>query len=157
MAGAWSRDPCPLGASGDAEHVIGSVDPHSVREIADGLYVKGKLDLEGSAVAREAWRLVKARTVALSFGYLTTDAVKRPDGIQELRELDLYEISLTPAAANPDTRILSFKSTDLEEPEPDREEKRQQRELRRQCDRLMLEAALGWDSDLIALIDKKAE
>jgi HK97 family phage prohead protease len=191
---AWQdrNRPIPLhwAHRGDAENVIGSVDPHSVREIAEGLYAKGKLDLEGSELAREAWRLVKARTVALSFGYLATDKFMRSDGIQELRELDLYEISLTPAPANPDTRILSFKSTDPpdSEPEPgrqalspewqgmrdrardemyallsaplssdpemvlEREEKRQQRELRRQCDRLRLEEALGWDTELIKQI-----
>jgi uncharacterized protein len=180
---AWQeRDrPIPLHWShrGDAEYVIGSVDPHSVREIADGLYVKGKLDLEGSDTAREAWRLVKARTVALSFGYLVSDAFKRADGIQELREIDLFEISLTPAPANPDTRILSFKSADPEALDPlpergvspederlrdrfrdemltllgsakpadpiEREEKRQRRELRRECDRVRLRLALGYD------------
>jgi HK97 family phage prohead protease len=191
---AWKeRDrPIPLhwAHRGDAENVIGEVDPHSVREIAEGLYAKGKLDLDGSEVAREAWRLVKARTVALSFGYLVTDSFRRADGIQELREIDLYEISLTPAPANPDTRVLSFKSTDPPESEPEpalepvsaftreqdrirttardewyallsaplesdpevvleREEKRQARELRRECDRLLLEAALGFDEDLI--------
>jgi hypothetical protein len=31
----------------------------------------------------------------------------------------------------------------------EREEKRQQRELRRRCDRIQLEAALGFDTDLI--------
>ena len=31
----------------------------------------------------------------------------------------------------------------------EREEKRQARELRRKCDRLQLEAALGFDQDLI--------
>ena len=31
----------------------------------------------------------------------------------------------------------------------EREERRQQRELRRQCDRMRLEEALGWDADLI--------
>jgi hypothetical protein len=153
--------------------------------------VKGKLDLEGSEVAREAWRLVKAGTAALSFGYLATDTFRRADGIEELRELDLYEISLTPAPANPDTRILSFKSTDPGEPEIEpepqalspelqrvrdrardemyallsaplpsdpevvleREEKRQARELRRKCDRLRLEGALGFDPDLIDKLD----
>ena len=156
-----------------------------MRELAEGLYVKGKLDLDGSEMAHEAWRLVKAGTAALSFGYMVTDSVKRSDGIQELREIDLYEISLTPTPANPDTRILSFKSTDPGEPKIDREllspewqrmrdrardemyalltaplesdpevvlereEKRQQRELRRECDRLLLEEALGWDTDLI--------
>jgi hypothetical protein len=142
-------------------------------------------------MAQEAWRLVKAGTAALSFGYLATDAFMRADGIQELRELDLYEISLTPTPANPDTRILSFKSTDPPESEPEpqrdtlspewqgmrnqardemyalltaplesdpevvleREEKRQARELRRQCDRLLLEAALGFDEDLIKRLD----
>jgi HK97 family phage prohead protease len=188
---AWKERgrPIPLhwAHRGDAENVIGEVDPHSVREIAEGLYAKGKLDLEGSEIAREAWRLVKARTVALSFGYLATDTFRRTDGIQELRELDLYEISLTPAPANPDTRILSFKSTDLDEPELEpepvltreqqrihdeerdrmytllsdagpvdpieREEKRQARELRRKCDRLRLEAALGFDTDLIQRLE----
>jgi HK97 family phage prohead protease len=216
LAAAWSRDrqgdqivrgafahtikawqdrnrPIPLhwAHKGDAEYIIGRADPDSLREIAEGLYVKGKLDLDGSDMAREAWRLVKARNVALSFGYLVTDAVKRADGIQELRELDLYEISLTPAPANPDTRILSFKSTDPPESETEherdtlspeyrrlrdqardemyalltaplesdpevvleREEKRQARELRRKCDRLLLEAALGFDQDLIDKLD----
>jgi hypothetical protein len=122
---------------------------------------------------------------ALSFGYMVTDSFKRPDGIEELREIDLFEVSLTPAPANPDTRILSFKSTDDPNAEPvpereprtpemqrvydearnhfrslfdlpdeplvalDREEKRQAAELRRQVDRIRLEAALGFDSELI--------
>jgi hypothetical protein len=99
---------------------------------------------------------------------------------------------LTPTPANPDTRILSFKSTDPPESEPERdtlspedrhlrnqardemyalltaplesdpemvlerEEKRQARELRRKCNRMRLEAALGFDEDLIALVDKEA-
>ena len=45
--------------------MIGQADPHSLRELAEGLYVKGKLDLDGSDMAREAWRLVKAGTAAL--------------------------------------------------------------------------------------------
>jgi hypothetical protein len=131
--------------------------------------------------------LVKSNTISLSFGYLVTNSFKRADGIQELRELDLFEVSLTPAPANPDTRILSFKSTDPDEPEVEpehqarspelqrvrdracdemyallsaplasdpevvleREEKRQNRELRRKRDRLQLEAALGFDAELI--------
>jgi hypothetical protein len=99
-------------------------------------------------------------------------------------ELDLYEISLVPAPANPDTRILSTKSAGVADRHPvssrqevelrehrmlsnflstaspssrarpatleaavEREENRQARELRRQCDRLRLEAALGWPTD----------
>jgi HK97 family phage prohead protease len=174
---------------GDAEYIIGYVDPASMRETREGLFVRGKLDLEHSEVAREVWQLVKQNVVGLSFGYLTTDPVKRADGIQELRELDLFEISLTPAPANPDTRILSFKSTEPAEPELEpapaftpeqqrihdeeyermytllcgtgpadpieREEARQARELRRKCDELRLEAALGFDPELLALVDKE--
>jgi HK97 family phage prohead protease len=83
--------------------VIGTVDPHSAREIREGLFVKGKLDIDDSEIAREAWRLVKSGAVALSFGYMVTDSFKRADGIEELREIDLFEVSLTPAPANPDT------------------------------------------------------
>jgi phage head maturation protease len=56
----------------------------------------------GSEMAREAWRLVKAGTAALSFGYMVTDSLTRSGGIEELREIDLYEISLTPTPANPE-------------------------------------------------------
>lgn len=178
------RVPLHYNHSANPKHVIGWVDPASMRETREGLFVRGKLDLEHSEVARDVWQLVKNNTISLSFGYLVTDASKRADGIQELRELDLFEVSLTPGPANPDTRILSFKSTDPGEPqlepepvvtpEQDRlriefrdqmlnllgaqrepevaleqEGKRQDRELRRKCDRLRLEAALGFDQDLI--------
>jgi HK97 family phage prohead protease len=59
---AWQeRDrPIPLhwAHKGDPQNVIGAVDPQSTREVAEGLFVKGKLDLDGSEIAREAWRLV---------------------------------------------------------------------------------------------------
>jgi uncharacterized protein len=174
----WNHSPSP-------SDIIGTVDPGSMRETREGLFVRGKVDLDNSEVAREAWRSMKANAVSLSFGYLTTDSFKRSDGIQELRELDLFEISITPAPANPDTRILSVKSTGLPQqeeeraPEPrmlnpdqeairteardqmlrllgsdgpsdpasvmEREEKRQVRELRRECERVRLRVALGYD------------
>jgi hypothetical protein len=56
--------------------------------------------------------------VSLSFGYLATDKARRDDGVQELRELDLFEISIVAAPANADTRILSYKSADTAEPLP---------------------------------------
>jgi phage head maturation protease len=55
---------------------------------------------------------MKDGRVALSFGYLVTDQVKREDGVTELRELDLFEISIVPAPANEDTKILSTKAAD---------------------------------------------
>jgi HK97 family phage prohead protease len=194
------RVPLHYNHSANPKDIIGSVEPASMRETREGLFVRGKVDLDRSETARDVWRLVKSNTISLSFGYLVTDAFKRADGIQELRELDLFEVSLTPVPANPDTRIVSFKSTDPPESEVERErvigvyeiprdplspgdrrlrdqardemyalltaplesdpevvlereEKRQARELRRQCDRLRLEAALGFDQDLIDKLD----
>jgi HK97 family phage prohead protease len=118
---------------GEARNVIGSADPAAMREIAGaGLYVKGKLDLDDSDVAREAWRSMQDNRVGLSFGYLTVKSRKRGE-VTDLLELDLYEISIVPSPANPQTRILGMKSAAISE-----------RELRRRCDELALEAALGW-------------
>lgn len=96
--------------SGDAKDIIGTIDPASMAETAEGLEVKGKLDLDESEVAREAWRSMKANRVGLSFGYLVTESGSADDGITELKALDLFEISVTPAPANPDTRFVSLKS-----------------------------------------------
>ena len=121
---------------GEAENVIGSVDPATMREVAGlGLYVEGKLDLDDSEVARGAWRSMKDNRVALSFGYMTVKSQSR-DGLNELLELDLFEISIAPHPANPHTRILEMKSVAALE--------RQQRDLRRRCDQIALEVALGW-------------
>lgn len=100
--------------SGKAEDIVGVVDLTSMQETSQGLHVEGKLDLEDSKVAREVWRLVKADAVALSFGYLVVKDRKRRDGVRELRELDIYEVSLTTSPANPDTRVLSAKSYPLD-------------------------------------------
>jgi HK97 family phage prohead protease len=94
-----------------AESVIGSVDASTVRETDDGLYVAGNLGLEDSPLAREAWRSVKRNRIGLSFGYLVTADHDRPDGVKELLAIDPFEITLTPAPANSDTRILSTEST----------------------------------------------
>ena len=50
--------------------------------------------------------------------------------MQELRELDLFEISLVPAPANADTRILSYKSADTNPAEPHPAFIRQEAQLR---------------------------
>ena len=61
-------------------------------------------------MAREAWRSMKANRVQLSFGYLATQSHKRADGVIELTEIDLFEVSIVGAPANVDTRILSVKA-----------------------------------------------
>jgi HK97 family phage prohead protease len=94
----------------DAADIIGSVDPESMRETDAGLYVEGRLDLEYSELAREAWRSVKAGRVGLSFGYLVEEEQVGPDGAKELLAVDIFEVTLTSTPANGDTKILSAKS-----------------------------------------------
>jgi HK97 family phage prohead protease len=140
---------------GDAANVIGSIDPAATRELDQGLYVEGKLDLQDSEVAREAWRSMKNDAVSLSFGYVT-HKTRRRGGINDLLELDLFEVSIVPHPANPDTRVLSMKAAMAERRAPTDADLRQQatalgieppltrRQLRRRSDEIALEHALGW-------------
>jgi HK97 family phage prohead protease len=88
--------------------VIGSIDPAATREVEQGLYVEGKLDLQDSEVAREAWRSMENDAVSLSFGYVALKTRNR-GGVNDLLELDLFEVSIVPHPANPDTRVLSMR------------------------------------------------
>lgn len=100
---------------GEASNVIGSVDPATMEEIEGvGLKVSGTVDVKDSDVAREAWRSMKNGAMSLSFGYLVPDGMEKKgkDGANELHEIDLFEVSIVPAPANPDTRILSMKSAE---------------------------------------------
>jgi hypothetical protein len=56
--------------------------------------------------ARQVWR------AGFSFGYLILDAVKRDDGVREIRALDDYEVSATSTPMNGTTRVLAWKSRD---------------------------------------------
>lgn len=104
----WDHD-------GSPESIIGVVDPATMLETDEGLSVTGKLDLEGSAVAKEAWRAMRANALSLSFGYMVTDGGEAKDGVYEIKGIDLFEISITPAPMNPDTRFLDLKSMAGEE------------------------------------------
>ena len=90
--------------------MIGIVDPTTLRETRDGLLAEAKLDLEGSATAREAWRAIKSDSIGVSFGYIAEES-KAEDGTRLLTAIDLYEISLTPTPMNADTRVVSWKSS----------------------------------------------
>ncbi len=76
-----------------AEDIIGEVDPQTMIETEDGLFVEGDLDIHDSDVARQAWRSVKRNRVGLSFGYIVTEDRDGADGTKELVELDLFEIT----------------------------------------------------------------
>ena len=110
----WDHESSP-------ESIIGVVDPASMSETGHGFEVSGRLDLEGSAMAKEAWRSMKANAVALSFGYMVTEGGEGKDGIYEIKEIDLFEISVTPSPMNPDTRFIDLKN--VQKPPPEAKDK----------------------------------
>lgn len=108
----------------DPASIIGSVSPASLQETKDGLQVEGVLDLENSEKAREAWRAMKTGSMSLSFGFMVTKQSKAKDGVNDLEEIDLFEISVVPGPANNSTTFLSLKSIADVEDEINRLQKR---------------------------------
>ena len=109
----WNHD-------GAASSVIGTIDPATMQETDQGLQVSGRLDIHDSETAREAWRSMRNNSMSLSFGYMTTKSRKRADGVNELQEIDLFEISIVPSPANPDTHVIEMKSAGVASPETER-------------------------------------
>jgi HK97 family phage prohead protease len=95
---------------GSADHIIGAIDPHTLIEIDEGLLVEGRLDIHEADLAREAWRSMRNGAMSLSIAYVVTADNKRADGVRELHGIDLFEVSIVPGPANPDTRVISMKS-----------------------------------------------
>lgn len=82
-----------------------------------GLRIRAKFD-EESEIAQYTRKLVKeGRLSKLSFSYDTRDSavVILEDGrhVRELRDIKLYEISLVPIPANPETEIVEAKGLGL--------------------------------------------
>lgn len=85
----------------------------SAEEDAHGLKVVGQFDLEGGKAA-QVYRLVKGRRVSeLSFAYDVLEGAPAKSeefgDYYELTKLKLYEVSIVPIGANPDTEILAVK------------------------------------------------
>lgn len=91
----------------------------SAEEDDKGLKVHGRLDME-SPKSAQTYRLLKSgRVNQMSFAYHVVDgAYIQPEGdgktwrdeYYELRELDLYEVSIVPIGANQETEILAVKA-----------------------------------------------
>lgn len=101
--------------SSEAKDIIGWVDPATVRAVGGEVIADGWVD-QSTDVGVEAWRLVKSGAIGLSFGDLVLEDVVRPDGVHEIRRLDVSEVSLVATPANNDTRILGFKTAQAAEP-----------------------------------------
>lgn len=128
MPGAFADDLEAWKSSGDPIPVIWSHDwndPDShigevldAKEIEEGLWIKGRLDLESpspvaAARAAQVGRLLKGRRVTqFSFAYDTLEgAWAERDGVDvyELRKLHVFEVGPTLVGANRSTRLLDAK------------------------------------------------
>ena len=82
------------------------------KEVDEGLYVKGALDIDESYAAR-VWKKMKAGTLAeFSFAYDVVDSAQvKSDGeyVNELRKLDLMEVGPCLVGMNPETQLLGVK------------------------------------------------
>lgn len=75
-----------------------------------GLFFRAKLDLSGDTYGRVVYEQLKdGRLDSLSFGYSVIEASSTKDGY-ELRELELYEISVVPIPANSEAMITEVKA-----------------------------------------------
>lgn len=117
----WERKGIPIPLlwghnTSDPDFNVGYV---TAEEDDRGLKVHGYLDME-SPKAAQTYRLLKSgRVNQMSFAYSVVDgAYVKPEGegksgrdaYYELRELDLYEVSIVPIGANQETEILAVKS-----------------------------------------------
>jgi uncharacterized protein len=84
-----------------------------VREDAKGLFVKGRIFTE-ITLGKETLILMRAgQLAALSIGYRTIDAhYSKLDDVRDLRELDLWEISVVPFPMNEMATIDAVKQRD---------------------------------------------
>lgn len=81
-----------------------------LREDGHGLFFKAQLDLSGDTYGRLVYEQLKdGRLDSLSFGFSVTDSANTKDGY-ELRELELYEISVVPIPANREALITEVKA-----------------------------------------------
>lgn len=84
----------------------------SAEETDEGLKVHVALDLD-TETGRAAYKAVKARRVkSLSIGYSILQATKADDGAQELKSVDLVEVSLVSRPANDRAVITASKGRD---------------------------------------------
>lgn len=112
-----SGHPFPLAWNHDLDQIIGTVDPEDIKETEKGPLMTASFF--STPLAQEKREIVKSGAVyQFSFAYDVLDwaPVELEDGTKanELREIELFEISIVPIPANPRAEVTSIKS---EEPE----------------------------------------
>jgi HK97 family phage prohead protease len=85
---------------------------HQVQQDARGLFVSGELNLDTELGRRALAHVQHGDTTFLSVGFsigASDDAVVERDGVVEIRDADLAEVSIVPAPAEPEARIDSVR------------------------------------------------
>ena len=100
----------------EASEPIGVWD--EIFEDDTGLFVRGRM-LPAGARGRAAARLGSSRAVdGLSIGYRVRHAHKRADGVRELREVELWEVSVVTFPMLPQARLRVVEHEQVREHEP---------------------------------------
>lgn len=111
---AWrkSRRPIPVLYQHNGDEIVGAT--LEAREDEHGLFVRGRLLIDGVAKAREAYALLKAGVLSgLSIGYRTVrESYDQSAKVRNLEEVKLYEYSLVTWPMHDDARILAVKEDD---------------------------------------------
>lgn len=102
----------------DQREPIGVWD--DIAEDAKGLYVSGRLILDGDPVAQRAYGKLKAKALGgLSIGYRVPPGGEEIDekrrGVTRLKKVDLREISLVTMPMNIEARVTAVKHERMEE------------------------------------------
>lgn len=80
------------------------------KEDERGLLVRARFDLEDNPKARQVYKLCKGRRVRdLSFAFNVVD-YERDGDVTQLKDLELYEVSIVTVGANPETEIIAVKN-----------------------------------------------
>jgi HK97 family phage prohead protease len=115
MAGAFRASLANHRAKGTSPMMLWGHDPDqplgkwsTVKEDARGLNVRGRLSL-GVQKANDARVLARDGVLGLSIGYITV-ASSYVGKVRQLKQVDLYEVSLTPMPANSQAVITAAKS-----------------------------------------------
>lgn len=102
----------PMLSGHSTDNVIGGFDPSRMKETDQGLRVEGKVDLNTQR-GREDFSLMSNGFISgMSIGGFTTpeDVTMADDGIREINNFQLYEISVTPMPANEEAQIEMVKA-----------------------------------------------
>lgn len=108
-----SGHPFPLCWNHDLDQIIGSVDPSDIKDDEHGPHMTARFF--DTPLAQEKREIVKSGVVyqfSFAFDILDQGPVELEDGVKanELRKLDLFEISVVPIPANPRAEMTEVKS-----------------------------------------------